>query len=427
MSSLRFAVIGDTHYCTMKGRSPDFLPGDYEHLPDYFRYSCMTETLRALADRIRAEKPELLISTGDLIEGGADNTADEQEARELFSSCAPVFLHAPGTHDPKREQACGKFRRADCVFLLLDYTDWNEKQKQWLIRELKETGNAKHRFVFAHPPLHLFGRHFFYNPPFCPETEALLKQYPADIYFCGHTHNQGISFHSGMLQLTGSAVGYSRLKTIPLEEVHSIQDTAENRYLWGIAEDSAPGFWIVDAEDETLTIRWHSLNGSAELRVRKRFAFPEIVSLPPFVRECRPLTHADLCQIRSAWIHFFSANKGEKGFRMSLNAVELGAAPESSSYAARRALLLPETALRTIKSRNELKLTFPRSEVFAAGSISLEVLLLDGRTIRSSVAPELFICGTHPDFEYARRRCIAVRPGEERTLSLLFPSGDLQL
>lgn len=112
---------------------------------------------------------------------------------------------------------------------------------------------------------------------------------------------------------------------------------------------------------------------------------------------------------------------------MSLNAVELGAAPESSSYAARRALLLPETALRTIKPRNELKLTFPRSEVFAAGSISLEVLLLDGRTIRSSVAPELFICGTHPDFEYARRRCIAVRPGEERTLSLLFPSGDLQL
>ena len=423
MSSFRFAVIGDTHYCTMKHRSPEFLIGDYERLPDYFRYSFMTHTLRTLAERIRKEKPELLISTGDLIEGGADDAADEQSALDLFSPCAPVFLYAQGTHDPKRKTAYRKIRQENSIFLILDYTSWNREQKEWLIRELEDAKDAEHLFVFAHPPLHLFGRHFFHNPVFCTETAEILKRYPVDIYFCGHTHNQGISFHSGMLQVVGSAVGYPEQKTIPLEEIHSIQDSPEHRYLWGIVEDSSPGFWTVDVEGESLTIRWHSLKESAELRVRKRFAFPEIITLPSFARECGPLTDADRYQIRSGWIHFFSANKGAKGFRMVLNGTDLGFAPESTSYAARRAVILPENALRKITERNELELVFPPSEVFAAGSISLELLLLDGRTIRSNVSPELFVCGNHPDFEYARSRSIEVRPGERRKLALSFPKG----
>ncbi len=423
MSSFRFAVIGDTHYCTMKHRKPEFLIGDYERLPDYFRYSFMTHTLRTLAERIRKEKPELLISTGDLIEGGADDAADEQSALDLFSPCAPVFLYTQGTHDQKRKTAYRKIRHENSIFLILDYTNWDREQKDWLIRELEDAKDAEHLFVFAHPPLHLFGRHFFHNPVFCTETAEILKRYPVDVYFCGHTHNQGISFHSGMLQVVGSAVGYPEQKTIPLEEIHSIQDSPEHRYLWGIVEDSSPGFWTVDVEGESLTIRWHSLKESAELRVRKRFDFPEILTLPSFARECGPLTDADRYQIRSGWIHFFSANKGAKGFRMALNGTDLGFAPESTSYAARRAVILSEKALRKITERNELELVFPQSDVFAAGSISLELLLLDGRTIRSNVAPELFVCGTHPDFEYARSRSIAVRPGECRKLAITFPKG----
>lgn len=423
MSSLRFAVIGDTHYCTMKHRPAEFPTGDYERLPDCFRYSFMTNTLRTLAQHIRNEKPELLISTGDLIEGGADDEEDVQTALALFAPCAPEFLYTRGTHDPQRETAYRKFRCGNSVFLILDYTNWNPKQKEWLIRELEDAKKAEHLFVFAHPPLYLFGRHFFHNPQFCTETAEILRHYPVDAYFCGHTHNQGISFHSGMLQVVGSAVGYPEQKTIPLEELHSIPDTPEHRYLWGIVEDSSPGFWIVDAERETLTIRWHSLKGSAELRVRQRFGFPEILSRPPFARECLPLTDSDRYQIRSGWIHFFSANKGARGFRMSLNGIDLGFAPESTCYAARRAVILPENVLRKITERNELEIVFPQSEVFAAGSISLELLLLDGRTIRSNVAPELFVCGNHPDFEYARSRSIEVRPGERRKLALSFPKG----
>lgn len=421
MSSFRFAVIGDTHYCTMKNRPQTCASGNQECLPDYFRYAFMTDTLRVFADRIRAEKPELLISTGDLIEGGADDYTDEREARSVFASCAPVFALAPGTHDaPRKEAAYRKIIRENCVFLILDYTDWNETQKDWLIRELEESENAEHRFVFAHPPLHLFGRHFFYNPVFCKEMEEILNCYPVDIYFCGHTHNQSVSFHAGMLQIAGSAVGYAEQKTIPLEELHSVQDEPENRYLWGIAEDSTPAFWIIDVNGEELTLRWHSLKGSAGLRIKRRFAFPELISYPPFVRERVPLTVSDQYQIRTGWVNIFTANKGKNGFRLFLNGIDLGFAPESTCYAGRRFILPPQKALRTISPRNELEIIFPHSGTFAAGSISLELLLLDGRTIRSNVAPELFLCGEHPDFEYARSRAETVRPGERRKLPVTF-------
>ena len=289
-----------------------------------------------------------------------------------------------------------------------------------LLRELERAKDAEHCFVFAHPPLHLFGRHFFYSPEFSPEVAAILKRFPVDVYFCGHTHNQTVSIHSGMLQITGSSVGFPAQKTIPLEELHVLPDEPENHCFWGIAEDSTPAYWTVDVDGEALTLRWHSLKGEAELRVRKRFAPPEIVSVPPFTRECAPLTLADYCRIRCGWINVFTANKGKKGFRLRLNGTDLGAAPESSCYAARRVQLLPPEVLPSIGEENRLEIEFPQSDVFAAGSFSLELLLLDGRTIRSAVAPELFVCGESPDFEYARSRAETVRGGERRTVMLAF-------
>lgn len=422
MNSFRFAVLGDTHYCTFRNRTQECRSNDSERLPDYFRYAFMTDTLRTFADRIRRERVEFLISTGDLIEGGTvDPSPEEREARALFESCSPAFYLAPGTHDiPRKDLAWRRIEHGKNVFLILDYTNWNDTQRSWLLRELERAKDAEHCFVFAHPPLHLFGRHFFYSPEFSPEVAAILKRFPVDVYFCGHTHNQTVSIHSGMLQITGSSVGFPAQKTIPLEELHVLPDEPENHCFWGIAEDSTPAYWTVDVDGEALTLRWHSLKGEAELRVRKRFAPPEIVSVPPFTRECAPLTLADYCRIRCGWINVFTANKGKKGFRLRLNGTDLGAAPESSCYAARRVQLLPPEVLPSIGEENRLEIEFPQSDVFAAGSFSLELLLLDGRTIRSAVAPELFVCGESPDFEYARSRAETVRGGERRTVMLAF-------
>ena len=60
--------------------------------------------------------------------------------------------------------------------------------------------------------------------------------------------------------------------------------------------------------------------------------------------------------------------------------------------------------------------------VFAAGSFSLELPLLDGRILRSAPAPELFVCGECPDFRFAAERARRVSPGERVKLRLQFSS-----
>lgn len=103
------------------------------------------------------------------------------------------------------------------------------------------------------------GTPFFDTPAFATGIEQLCRRYRVDAYFCGHTHNQSVSFHrmekdgSGFLQLTGSAVGYPEMPTTGLDTYHRIADYgdgADNQYLWGILEDSAPGFFMVEVDGE---------------------------------------------------------------------------------------------------------------------------------------------------------------------------------
>ncbi len=418
MNPFRFAVIADTHYCTLGDRPPEGAGASWERRPDYFRYAAMTGTLRTFADRIAAARPDFLVSTGDLIEGGANDVRDEKEARALFARSAPRFYHAPGTHDARlRHPAYGKFVHEGCVFLLLDYTDWTPAQRKWLACELEAAQTAPHLFVFAHPPLHLVGRHFFDSPHFREEVSALLERYPADAYFCGHTHNQAVSYHGGMLQIKGSAVGDPAGKVVPLEELHPV---FEPGYCWGIAEDSAPGFFLVDVKEDTLTLTWQSMRGSAKLRVPARFAPPEILTLPPFDRELRPVREEELRRAKSGRLHLFTANKGARGFSLALNGIELGLAPESACYAARRFVELPPAALQSLKIENQLEVRFPQSEAFAIGSFSLELELPGSPPLRSQVAQKLFIGGAHPDFTYARNRSETVEPEEKHILKLSF-------
>jgi hypothetical protein len=58
--------------------------------------------------------------------------------------------------------------------------------------------------------------------------------------------------------------------------------------------------------------------------------------------------------------------------------------------------------------------------VFAIGSMSLELLLLDGRILHSPVAPELFVCGESPDYTFASARAQRVTPGADLTITLAF-------
>lgn len=425
MGSFRFAVIGDTHYCTLAGRPQQRRQNGLDALPDYLRYAGMKErVLDKLVAKIADQRPDFLVSTGDLIEGGADSELDEAVARKLLGAAAPKLHVAQGTHDRRKPQddiSYYSFKHEGSVFFILDYIHWNSRQSAWLQHELGAAHNAKHIFAFAHAPLYLWGRHFFDSPWFTREVREIFAQYPIDIYFCGHTHNQAVSWHHGMLQIKGSAVGYPQMDVVPLERMHALApNDANNQFYWGIVEDSAPAFFTVDVDDERLNVRWHALRGSAALRVPARFAQPEILSFPPQVPRNESLEDWDFAQVRTGWLNVFNSIKEANNSCLSLNGVALGEIPASTSYAARRSVTLNLAAINALQQRNTLTIRLPDSPVFALGSLSLELLLLDGRIIHSPVSPELFVCGDSPDHAFAANRARRVCPGTEIDVALHF-------
>ena len=423
---MKFVVFGDLHYCTPEGRPPaEAIRKTFARLPDYPRYAAMEHSVRQpLFSMAKKEKPELLISTGDLIEGGADSERDLAEANARLAEIAPEIHRAPGSHDlfPPRRKEYASCRKDGNLFLFLDYTDWGDAQREWLIRELENGKDAGHVFVFGHAPLYLFARHFFHSAGYADDVAEILNRYPVDIYFCGHTHNQTVSRHGTMLQITGSSIGYPEAPAIPLEQFHALAPSGPStRFYWGFPEDYQPGFWTVETHGEALRLNWSALHNSAELYIAGRFAEPEIrpPRMEPYSSELRD---SDLYQLHSAWLNIFSANKGENDSELLFNGISLGAIPANACYAARRFLQLPPEALATIHRTNTLEIRFPHSSAFGIGSISLDLLLLDGRRIRSSVSPELFVHGDDSDYRYAIRYAAHAVPGGNAVLSVRFPT-----
>ena len=421
---MKFVVFGDLHYCTLTGRPRmDAECKTFACLPDYLRYAEMECTVRKpLAEMAKKEKPEIVISCGDLIEGGSDSARDMAEANAYLLEIAPEIYRAPGSHDifPPRKKEYTAFRKDGNLFLFLDYMDWGDVQREWLIRELDNGKDAGHIFVIGHAPLYLFARHFFYSAGYAEDVAEILSRYPVDIYFCGHTHNQTVSRHGTMLQITGSSIGYAEAPAVPLEQFHSLAPfDLQHHFYWGFPEDYQPGIWTIETRGNALHLRWTSLHNSAELYIAERLAEPEIC-LPRMEAYSSVLQEADLFQIQGAWLNIFSANKGKNNSELLFNGVSLGPIPENACYAARRFLPLPPEAIATIHWNNTLQIRFPHSSAFGIGSISLDLLLLDGRRIRSLVSTELFVHGSDPDFRYANRYAAQVAPGGSSNLSITF-------
>lgn len=448
----KFAVIGDTHYCWAKHRPSWTRDCPLEATPDYVRYCPMVENVGAPLRRLIAEAaPGLLVSTGDYVEGGLshDPSAAEEELLEawkMLSGTGCPTIIAKGTHEggpgsvggriykerilPLMSASCGKrldreyfrFDLEGCAFLILDYLSYENggEQDQWLVRELEDASRSARRiFVFAHPPLYLWGRHFFDSVEFSRRIEELCRKYPVDAYFCGHTHNQSLSFHKtdsegrGFLQATGSAVGYRNMPIVPLDAYHAVADHGDgNRYLWGILEDSAPGFFLVEVEGETTRLEWHSLLGRSSVIVPGRRQAPKRLAAPSFQKEESTLAAEDLHQVKAGWLNVFGTYACADGSLVSFNGIPLGPLPKNGAYAARRFLNLPENALWSLAQGRRAGLQMPSCDTFAVGSFSLELLLWDGRRIHCPVAPELFVCGDAWRGYRNPERFRWVKPGE---------------
>lgn len=450
---LRFAVLGDTHFCERKMRGHLKRNCPLAELPDHVRYTTMPdEILVPMFKIIREMKPDFVISTGDFVEGGMKDgkktCLEMRQGWRFMRKLGVPCLVAKGGHDgggshpgfdayreivlssisrqtgQKIDNAYFRYELKGSIFFILDYLNYDEEQDRWLEPQLQEVSDtAKHIFIVAHAPLYNWGRPFFSEPTFIKRITALCEKYPVDAYFCGHTHNQVVSFHEtggkkGYLQITGSSVGYSGMDLVALDEFHVLAEfSARDKYLWGICEDSSPGFYFVECTNENMRVEWFSFKGdAASLSVKKRRTVPVDIRTPEYRKTIRLMKGNDFNQIKSAWIYVCGIYGNNESTAVSFNGYDCGKLPQNGSYALRRYLLLDEKTLESIKTKNEVKIRLPANGEFILGSVSLELILLDNRIIHSKVCPELLVCGKSWKQFPKPRQYRAVRNGDTATM-----------
>ncbi|MDD5484015.1 MAG: metallophosphoesterase [Kiritimatiellae bacterium] len=455
---LRFAVLGDTHFCRRRVKEHCRRNCPFAELPDHVRYNAMRDAILApMFAKIREMHPDFVISTGDFVEGGMrDREKTYREMRQgwkFMRRLGVPCLIAKGTHEgsgnhPGAEayreivlrgmaartgQAIDReyfrYELKNNLFVILDYLNYDEKQDRWFEDQLKAGARAaKHIFVAAHPPLYNWGRHFFINEPtFVKRIAALCEKYPVDAYFCGHTHNQAVSFHEtgdkkGYLQITASSVGYPGMDLVALDEFHVLAEfSPRDRYLWGILEDSSPGFYFFECKNGNMRVDWFSFKGhTASFSVKGRRTLPVNVKLPEYRKTTRVMKPGDFNQVKAAWLYIYGIYGDNKSTRLIFNGHDCGELPVNNGYTSRRYVLLDEQALESIASKNEVKIRLPCRGEFVLGSVSLELILMDHRIIHSAVCPELFVCGERWKLFRKPRKYLSVRNGQTVILTIML-------
>ncbi|OGV51587.1 MAG: hypothetical protein A2017_08300 [Lentisphaerae bacterium GWF2_44_16] len=455
MKKKRFIILGDTHFCTHDIRGGYKGNSSLAELPDYVRYADMVESvLKPMFSRIRSFKPDFVISTGDFVEGGMkDKNKTYREMKEgwrLIKSLKCPVIIAKGTHEgsgtsigaeayrktvmPEISGLKGVegqkeyfiFRKNNCVFFILDYLDYHlgNEQDIWLEAELrKASGKAERIFIVAHPPLYNWGRHFFNEPEFIRRITRLCRKYPVDAYLCGHTHNQVLSYHEtgkgkGFMQVTGSSVGYPNMDLRALDEFHvPARFTVKDKLIWGIHEDSSPGFHLIEINNnDRMNIEWHSFKSDkASVVIETRRSRPSEITAPEYRRYEKKMSDIDMRQIKSGILYIYGSYQN-KNTEISVNDISLGELPPNTTYAARRFITFTPEVLKTISKENKIRVKLPEKGDFTFGSLSLEFLLLDNRIIHSAVSPELFVCGERWK-EFQKPRSL-VKVKNEQTVSL---------
>ena len=462
--ALSFVVLGDTHYCTEAIRGKFERKCTLAELPDSVRYSGMVKTvLEPMFEKIRSLNPDFVISTGDFVEGGMPDSEDRtyiemQEGWNLMKSLGVPCLIAKGTHEGSGSSAGAKayrdivlpgmsvmtgkiidkeyfrFDYGGCAFFLLDYLDYRvgSEQDKWLENGLGTASDSdKTIFIVAHPPLYNWGRHFFSEPDFTNRIIEFCRRYPLTAYLCGHTHNQTVSYHKtdihgGFVQIMGSSVGYEHMDLVPLNQFHNIAEfSAHDHFLWGLCEDSSPGYHLIEIIGGYMTVEWYSFKGdNARVELESIRGAP-IKVIPPSYRPVRNiLTDEDALIVKSAVLHVFGTYYAHQNSRVYLNDVYIGRLPMNVSYAGRRFIQVCSEAIKTIQRENSVRIKLPDDMDFALGSISLEIVLLDNRTVRSQVMYDVLVCGRKWDRYPDPGRLKAVCPGEEVCFDLNFVRSD---
>jgi hypothetical protein len=423
-NTLRFVVMGDTHYVQPESHKGTFggQPKGITELVDCTRNLWLTRNVTPEAiSAIAALKPDFVIQTGDIMQGHGDdaqcNLREMKEALEMLQGLnAPLFF-ALGTHDGtvgKREEepvkelvypAIGRalgtgpvtkgyysFEKSGSLFIILDYTTYNNKdeQNEFIRQTLADSGKYEHVFLFAHPPLIPVGRPFFTHFDFVQKVLKEVAEHPVDAYFCGHTHNQVTTLHKvgdhWLPQMKSTVLAYPDQPPVPLTDVRPLlPDPAEFEYGWGYLEDSAPGWWLLTVQGEEVQADWHVLRQGVKGQLRWRRGEKPVFTKKPEFAATSGLPLPALSDIRSVRLRAAGSNcKTPDAYTVTLNGTPIGPLPRLEYFDCRQLMDIDEKFWPLLKSSNRMTVT-TADEPMCIGGFVLEVETASG-TVRSSVS-----------------------------------------
>ncbi len=179
---------------------------------------------------VAADRPDLVVNTGDMIYGRADGPALRRQWDAYKKAIAPLKMpvyHAPGNHDFEDELSLAiwheywgetyyAFEHLGCRFIVLD-TETQEaaigdEQFAWLTRQL-DTAGRRPVFVFLHRPLFpkdYAGSSLDSDPPRRDRLHRLFVGHRRNLraVFMGHEHIYGHDRRDGVeYYITGGAGG----------------------------------------------------------------------------------------------------------------------------------------------------------------------------------------------------------------------------
>ncbi|HET7767534.1 MAG TPA: metallophosphoesterase [Chloroflexota bacterium] len=432
---VRFAVLGDTHFVDPPPAVDGAGPGRKAPSASYaFSAEVTRTTWPRIAAQIRAAAPDFVIQTGDLVHGGWDdaaaNEADLRAALARLETLGCPVLVAQGNHDrspaaiavpawrsvvlpwvagqlqqlgcthpPEREYYLADV--GGCRIVVLDPTlEPGDAQHAFLRRVLAEQAPPR-RFVAGHYPIVPLGRPAFAPFPYATTLGPQLAAAGVDAYLCAHTHNQTVSVHhyaaGPLLQVTGSPMGVlpgtaHRFGSgvLPLEVTRALWAGPHPcQYLWGFLEDTAPGWYLIDAAANGVTLTWHTVTDAA--RAHARWEQPGLISefTPPPGRALPAVGAADLAHARAARLRL-AGHGAPAGMPVRLNGTAIGALPALGSFAPAPVLELAPEHLSLLRLENEVEIATPVDAALLLGALLIEVDRQDGSCVRTRPSPRLW-------------------------------------
>ena len=219
-ADFRFAVMGDTR--------------------DYSGDGINVKTMKAILEKIKQEKVDFIVVTGDMITGSAKSSIHLNRLKKwkgIIERYGISFYIGVGNHEIESElsenivrsvfempengpsgfkELIYSFDYKNAHFVMLDTEAFNnfhaigEVQLKWL-KEDVEKNQKKTIFIFGHDPAYPVYNHIGSSlDKYAVERDELwgiFKKYKVSAYICGHEHLYNMSIHDGVYQIIAGGGG----------------------------------------------------------------------------------------------------------------------------------------------------------------------------------------------------------------------------